>query len=85
MFVDMKIAESVETVKIEQQVKKIICNKCGKESDATDYTNTNQEFILSFGYGSNYDNQIWQLDLCEDCLMKIIGEFQIKPEITRKY
>lgn len=75
----MRIAENVKRIIIEQELKRIICNKCGEVSDV-DYTNTDQEFILSFGYGSEYDMQNWKFDLCEKCLMKIINEFQIEPE-----
>lgn len=76
----MRVVENVEKVVIDRKLISIICNKCGEVSEEIDYINTNQEFNLSFGYGSDYDTQNWQFDLCEKCLMEIVNEFQIEPE-----
>ena len=41
------------------------------------------KFKIGFGYASAHDGEIWNFDLCEDCIEKIVSEFKIKikPEI----
>lgn len=64
----------------------IMCNKCGK----TYLTNELKEewvlqhmhsFKTDFGYGTGYDGQTWKFDLCEDCIIELVNNFKIKPEI----
>lgn len=59
-------------------MKKIICNKCGKEFDCWD----EQEgfSIHSYcGYGTKYDGDKLDLDLCCDCMEKLIDECVVSP------
>ena len=62
-----------------KEAEKILCNKCGKEilvkngiSDAD---------VLSiqkrWGYFSNKDNEVHEIDLCEECYDKWIATFAI--------
>lgn len=67
--------------------KSVTCNKCGKLKvlEGEDYTrewqaNEFQSMHCSFGYGSGYDQERWQFDLCEDCLTDIVREFKIVPD-----
>ena len=59
-----------------------ICNMCKKEFDKVDY---NQDFSFhhKVGYGSIYDGDEINLDLCCDCIDKvikyIIDECEINP------
>ena len=68
--------EIEETKKIE----KIICNKCGREIEVKG--GVPQEDVLEvnkrWGYFSRKDNQIDQVDLCEDCYDELVKSFQIK-------
>jgi len=46
-----------------------ICNKCGKVLSSYDDFKLNYRF----GYGSKNDNDEIDLDLCNECLDKLIG------------
>ena len=67
------------------------CDKCKKSfikndgKHTFDYRNY-AELEFSPGYGSHYDGDLWQLDLCEDCWW-IVFEFitgEPKPEPNSK-
>ena len=51
--------------------KEIICNKCGKKFDFWD---TQEDFSIerSLGYGTKYDGSTLELDLCCECMEKLI-------------
>lgn len=58
---------------------KTICNKCGKTFEI--YDNANAFYIhRRAGYGmGEYDGEIIQLDLCCDCMKKLIEECKLSP------
>lgn len=58
--------------------KKNICNKCGKTFDFWD---TQEDFSIerSLGYGTKYDGSTLELDLCCECMEKLIEECVISP------
>lgn len=70
--------------------KRIICNCCGKEickaegicekkgMIKADYLHIKKEW----GYFSNKDGRIHEIDLCEDCYDEIVSRFQIPPQNT---
>lgn len=76
-----------KTEKVEQIVEEVVsetitCNKCGNsvtqeqrgfESDY--YQNIN----LHFGYGSSFDMETWNFDICEDCLVEFVKTFKHVP------
>jgi hypothetical protein len=73
--------------KLEYIDESVICNKCGKEEVLSGekfqrevQSNKFQSFDCSFGYGSNYDMENWEFDLCEDCLEEIVKSFKIVPD-----
>jgi hypothetical protein len=73
----------------------VCCNKCGEsyvqktqyanDYDPNDYTNEHfweaeiHEFNVGFGYGSKYDMESWQFDLCDDCLTDLVKSFRVVP------
>lgn len=59
------------------------CNKCGKKISKNNYEGLNlmHLFKISFKYGSKYDMEQWNYNLCEDCLLELISSFIIPPEI----
>jgi len=77
----MRIIENVETIVTVQDLKGIVCNKCG---DVFNLENIDscpiQQINLYFGYESKFDNQKWGIDLCENCLLDIIKSFKIVPD-----
>ena len=82
-----------EFEEIEVKTKKEIpisatCNKCGnsKVLEGKDEYNRQwklekfQSFLISFGYGSKFDMEDWEFDLCEKCLVDIVRTFKHAPE-----
>ena len=70
-------------------VKKIItCNQCGKYKIYNkaelaiylDYGNKMNNIEYNFSYGSSFDLQEWQYDLCEKCLLEHIKSFKYVPK-----
>lgn len=80
----MRIVESVETVVVVQELKGIVCNCCGKTSEPH-YIDSTQQFRLGFGYGSKYDCETWEFDLCEECLEKFVRGFKVTPQISEMF
>jgi hypothetical protein len=73
--------------KFEYIDESVTCNKCGKEKILSGekfqrevQANKFQSFDCSFGYGSHYDMENWEFDLCEDCLEEIVKTFKIVPD-----
>lgn len=58
--------------------KEITCNKCGKKFDIWD---TQEGFSINkrMGYGTKYDGEYLELDLCCNCMEKLIDECIISP------
>lgn len=68
-----------------QTIKKIICNKCGKEilvknsvPDADVLT-----VCKRWGYFSERDNEVHSFDLCEKCYDELVATFQIPIDIRK--
>lgn len=62
-------------------VSKKTCNMCGKEFDMWD---EQEDFSIyrEIGYGSKYDMESLELDLCCECMDKIIDSCKISPVKT---
>lgn len=65
-----------------KEIKKIICNKCGREITAVN--GLLSEDVLSvekrWGYFSGKDNRVDRFDLCEDCYDEMVAAFLLPPE-----
>lgn len=57
---------------------KIICNLCGKEMDIWD---KKEEFSIHrrCGYGTKYDGETIELDICCDCMERLIDSCKVPP------
>lgn len=55
-------------------MRKRVCNMCGKDFDIFD---EQEDFSMyrNIGYGSKYDEQKIELDLCCDCFDKLVDEY----------
>lgn len=55
-----------------------VCNRCGKELDFWD---VQEDFTIHrhVGYGSIYDGEVVNLQLCGDCFDEIVSECKISP------
>lgn len=52
---------------------KLVCNMCGKDFDMWD-TQENFGFHHHVGYGSEFDGEVINLDLCCECFDKLMKE-----------
>ena len=58
--------------------KKYYCNKCGKQMDSWDIQH-HFSITKRLGYGSKYDGEVLNLDICCDCMDEIIDACIISP------
>lgn len=59
-----------------------ICNKCGKVIvDESDYVGNYFSTRFSFGYGSDFDLETHQIDLCDECFDELIKTFKINSKV----
>nr|WP_076778507.1 hypothetical protein [Lachnoclostridium phocaeense] len=75
----MRQYEVIETKETYKKVKKIICNKCGKEIP-TEKGEPRADFLSvekRWGYFSEKDNQVDSFDLCEECYDAFVATFVI--------
>lgn len=66
-----------------KEIKKIICNKCGKEIPAVDGVPREGVFSVDYqwGYFSEKDGERHSFDLCEACYDELLKSFCIPAEI----
>ena len=86
----MREYEEVEIKETKELPHLITCNKCGESKKLTgnDPNDTDRKFesnmfqsiTLSFGYGSKFDCDWWEFDICEKCLVDIVRSFKHLPE-----
>jgi len=79
----MKKFRKEDVVEKRDKLTSIICNKCGKNQELEDEfdleINKFQTINLSFGYGSKYDMEYWNFDLCEECVTDLVKSFKYAP------
>ncbi len=66
-----------------KKIKYVICNSCGKNIDIDRY----KDFLniaKFWGYNSNFDNEVHEIEICEDCYINFISNLKIKPSVRRK-
>ena len=61
-------------------MKTIVCNMCGKQFDEFD-KNMGVSISTRLGYGSSFDGSLIDMDLCCDCVDKLIDNCEISPII----
>ena len=75
----------VQTTITKPEIRKVLCNKCGKVIfDITDDNALDAEYVhteKAWEYGSKYDCEVHRFDLCEECYDKIRAEFMIPVEV----
>lgn len=66
----------------QQKEAGILCNVCGIKIDNTyDALGLSVQLFSMFGYGSNYDGQVHQADICELCYDDFRKGWKIPPTI----
>jgi len=67
----------IETIE-QYVIKKVICDKCGKEILPNDLIEWQESYTINFvgGYGSVFgDMNHITCDLCQNCLFELIGNY----------
>lgn len=57
---------------------KIFCNICGKEFDMWD-TQEDYSIHKRCGYGTEYDGETLELDICCECMERLIDSCRLSP------
>lgn len=67
-----------------KEIKKIICNKCGREISAENGMTKEGVFSVDYvwGYFSDKDGERHSFDLCESCYDEMLRGFLIPAEVT---
>lgn len=78
-----KLIEVGKLVKIDEGTYEAIrkCTMCGKEFDYWDRVE-NHYIYYDFGYGSKYDKDELEADLCCDCYDKVVDFIKSKSKIN---
>lgn len=79
----VNVTETVVTVK-ETQVQSLECDCCGREEHGQniEYWSSIERHNIEFGYGSSHDGDSYQIEVCDECIMKWFSTFKHKPKKT---
>lgn len=72
-----------KTIQVQKQVPEhIICNCCGQEIKITQQHPYPQYVSIrkEWGFDSDYDGELHEIDLCQECYGKWIQTFKISPK-----
>ena len=71
-----------EVIELEQDtLVSIQCDRCGKEVEPEDgITSDITTCNLVFGYGSKFDCETWEIDICDDCAEELVASFKNQPK-----
>ena len=69
-----------------KEIKKIICNQCGKEILVVDGYPREGVFSVDqeWGYFSEKDGERHSFDLCEECYDRLLASFKLPADIENK-
>jgi hypothetical protein len=83
----MRITETKQVTTSVVIHKAVVCNRCELTIDKEEVTNGNfLDVWYSGGYGSRMgDCTEYRFDLCESCIMEIIKDFAVQPDIEENY
>lgn len=71
----MKITDRTSETVIKVVVLEVRCDRCGQNFKLPRSSGVKGvEFALDFGYGSRFDLETWDFDLCDDCAEWLKGE-----------
>lgn len=78
-------AISEETV-VTETLSALHCNKCGRAIGKNDfgYFDDHASFNKTWGYHSPIDGETHDFDICIDCYLEWIHQFQIPPQIAER-
>lgn len=66
-----------EEVKIiREKVTSVTCDYCGAEMwRSHSFIKGGKVILEQFGYGSDYDAEYWEFDICDDCVPRLLAIF----------
>ena len=72
-----------QQVKETKEIRRVICNKCGKEVLVTDGIPEKEMFSVDYrwGYFSGKDGKRHRFELCEECYDALLASFAIPADI----
>lgn len=76
----MKIKKKI--LKTVEKTDRIVCNKCGKELGKFESCFSIYD---AFGYGSENDGDIVDLDLCNECMLEFCHSCKLDPIREKDY
>lgn len=64
-----------------KQVESVVCNMCGNEIEKNPFGYIDEHLSVekTWGYGSPYDGETHEIDICGHCYEKLLGQLKIKP------
>ncbi len=73
-------------IKETKEIKKIICNQCGKEIQVVEgYPRAGESRVDQVGgYFSETDGERHGVDPCEECYDRLLASFKLPAEIENK-
>jgi len=77
----MRTYKEVERTVKEAMLKEIFCDKCGDSMGSLEYSINGCKFVMDFGYGSQHDNEIYEIELCDNCSNWLFDQLKTKKEI----
>ena len=78
----MKTKKTIKKTIEVQEISSISCNVCGKvvQGAASEYMSDITGVEIGFGYGSKFDTETWNFDICDACLEQFVSTFKIEVE-----
>ena len=73
----MRIYKDVKKIETHKEVVAIKCDRCHKEY-SNDYDHDITPIQIEFGYGSKFDTEIWNFDLCDECIEEVFKDIDKK-------
>lgn len=83
------IAKETKEIVLEH-VTHVSCDRCGKTVENSGKPadviaiQMIHDFAIRFNYGSEFDNDTWRFDICEDCLLDYVATFRHAPQGFRE-
>jgi len=81
-----EITITTETI-TKEEIISLTCNKCGKtvEGDHIAYASDIETWTHEFGYGSRFDTDKLEFELCDECVESFLKSFKIPVQFISEY
>jgi len=74
----MRELKRFEETVVKEETLSLTCDCCGKTVDGEMEVLSSDinDFHINFGYGSKFDMDTWNFDVCDECLEKWVSTFK---------